>query len=330
MAIDFNTPELRFAINTVRRACLVAQRIQSAMTVDHITKDDLSPVTVADFAAQAIVARDLSEAMPRDVLVGEETADELRSDGNSELVHRLTQFLGDTIPGATGEAICDWIDLGRGVPDGRFWTVDPIDGTKGYLRRDQYATALALVEDGTVRMGVLGCPNLAMDCRPANDGAGVLAVAVRAEGAYSAPFGGDDFTKLAVSSQTDLAQARLLRSFESGHTNVDQMSELAEALGMKAEPVKMDSQAKYAVLAAGNGEVLCRLLSPSRPDYEEKIWDQAAGSIIVEEAGGKVTDLEGKPLDFSQGRTLANNRGVLATNGKLHDAVLNALQRVGA
>jgi 3'(2'), 5'-bisphosphate nucleotidase len=92
----------------------------------------------------------------------------------------------------------------------------------------------------------------------------------------------------------------------------------------------MDSQAKYAVLAAGGGEVNLRLISPSAPDYRERIWDQAAGSICVEEAGGRVSDLDGKPLDFSHGRTLATNRGVLATNGKLHDALLAGLKEIGA
>jgi 3'(2'), 5'-bisphosphate nucleotidase len=67
------------------------------------------------------------------------------------------------------------------------------------------------------------------------------------------------------------------------------------------------------------------LLSPQRPDYRERIWDQAAGSILVEEAGGRVTDLDGKSLDFSWGRTLAANRGVLATNGVAHEIVLAGL-----
>jgi 3'(2'), 5'-bisphosphate nucleotidase len=92
----------------------------------------------------------------------------------------------------------------------------------------------------------------------------------------------------------------------------------------------MDSQAKYAVLAAGGGEVILRLLSPKRPDYREKIWDQAAGSIILEEAGGRLTDLSGKPLDFTQGRLLTSNRGVLATNGSLHEKVLQGLAAVQA
>ena len=92
----------------------------------------------------------------------------------------------------------------------------------------------------------------------------------------------------------------------------------------------MDSQAKYAVLAAGEGDVLLRLLSPSRPDSREKIWDQAAGSIVIEEAGGRITDLEGKPLDFSHGRTLAKNRGIIATNGHLHGVILQTLKELGA
>jgi 3'(2'), 5'-bisphosphate nucleotidase len=91
----------------------------------------------------------------------------------------------------------------------------------------------------------------------------------------------------------------------------------------------MDSQAKYAVLAAGGADVLVRLMSPSRPDYKEMIWDQAAGSIVIEEAGGRVSDLDGRALDFSHGRRLERNRGILATNGRLHDTVLKALRGIG-
>jgi 3'(2'), 5'-bisphosphate nucleotidase len=92
----------------------------------------------------------------------------------------------------------------------------------------------------------------------------------------------------------------------------------------------MDSQAKYAVLAAGGGDLLLRLLSPSKPDYRERIWDQAAGSLVLEEAGGKITDLDGKPLNFCTGRTLLQNRGILASNGMLHAPALTALRQIGA
>jgi 3'(2'), 5'-bisphosphate nucleotidase len=115
---------------------------------------------------------------------------------------------------------------------------------------------------------------------------------------------------------------------EAGHTNLGQIGEIEQVLGVRAEPVPMDSQAKYAALAAGRGELLLRLLSPGKEHYRECIWDQAAGSIVLEEAGGRITDLTGKPLDFGQGRKLTANRGVFASNGALHAAGLAAIAKV--
>jgi 3'(2'), 5'-bisphosphate nucleotidase len=87
----------------------------------------------------------------------------------------------------------------------------------------------------------------------------------------------------------------------------------------------MDSQCKYAAVAGGDASIYLRL--PTRADYEEKIWDHAAGYLIIREAGGQVSDIHGEPLDFSQGRTLSRNKGVVATNGKLHTPVIAAIQQ---
>ena len=228
--------------------------------------------------------------------------------------------------------VCDLIDRGVDAPGERYWTLDPIDGTKGFLRGAQYATALAYVENGVVQLGVLGCPNIRPDLGEDIGGVGSLLVASRGGGSWIAPLRGDlsSFRPLSVSDQSDTGQARLMRSFESGHTNTSQIDAFQQELGGEAEPVRMDSQVKYALLASGKGEIYLRLLSADRPDYREKIWDQAAGSIIVEEAGGMVTDLNGKDLDFSQGRTLKENRGICASNGQLHADALAALKAVKA
>jgi 3'(2'), 5'-bisphosphate nucleotidase len=137
-------------------------------------------------------------------------------------------------------------------------------------------------------------------------------IAVRGQGTWITSFGGNntEFAPLHVSTIDKPKHARLMRSVESGHTNVSEIDHIAGHLATVAAPVQMDSQAKYAVLAAGGGEVLLRLLSPGKETYKERIWDQAAGSIILEEAGGKITDLYGKTLDFSQGRTLSKNTGL--------------------
>jgi 3'(2'), 5'-bisphosphate nucleotidase len=87
----------------------------------------------------------------------------------------------------------------------------------------------------------------------------------------------------------------------------------------------MDSQVKYAALAKGDASIYLRL--PRKKGYQEKIWDHAAGAIVVEEAGGKVTDFHGHPLMFSCGRALEKNHGIVATNGHLHAQVLGAVSQ---
>jgi 3'(2'), 5'-bisphosphate nucleotidase len=325
------TPELEFAIDAVRQASLLVKQVQAEMISSALTKDDRSPVTVADFAAQALVGYLLNKAFPDDAMIGEEDSSVLQTPAEKETLERITHFLGQYAPESTPESVCQWIDRGSAQSAARYWTLDPIDGTKGFLRGDQYAVALALVVDGDVKVGVLGCPNLTGGYKPEIGGPGSLMVAARGEGSWVTAIENEsDFKQVSVSPLTDPAGARLLRSFESGHTNVSLIDVFANKLGVEAEPVRMDSQAKYAVLAAGHGELYLRLLSASRPDYREKIWDQAAGSIVIEEAGGKVTDLDGKPLDFTQGRTLAQNRGICASNGVLHVAALKALKEIGA
>jgi 3'(2'), 5'-bisphosphate nucleotidase len=322
----FDSPEAQFAIDAVREASLLARRIQGEMVGSGLTKDDRSPVTVADFAVQAVIARRLVEQMPGVALVGEEHAETLRLAEGVETLDQITTFVRGAVPDATPEEVCGLIDRGshpEGTrPPAEFWTLDPIDGTKGFLRREQYAIALAFIRNGKVELGVLGCPEL---------NGGMVVVASRGLGTLSQSLsGGSEWKRLTVSSRCDANEARVLRSVEKAHTNVDEIGQLAAKLGIAAPPVPMDSQAKYAVLAAGEGDVLLRLISPSRPDYKEKIWDQGAGSIVIEEAGGRVSDLDGKPLDFSHGRTLAKNRGIVATNGSLHEAILAGLLSIGA
>jgi 3'(2'), 5'-bisphosphate nucleotidase len=326
----FDSPEVQFAISAVREAALLARRIQREMVSGSLTKDDRSPVTVADFAVQALIARRLAESFPTATLIGEEQSDALRLEEGIPILDQITTFVRTVITDATPEEVCGLIDRGSGDAPKTFWTLDPIDGTKGFLRREQYAVALGLIENGNVQLGVLGCPELADACRPDSSGSGSLVVAIRGQGTWHSPLEGGEWQRLTVSKRTQPSTAHILRSVEKAHTNVDEIGQLAANLGVTTPPVGMDSQAKYAVLAAGEGDVLLRLISHSRPDYRERIWDQAAGSLVVEEAGGRITDLDGKRLDFSHGRTLAKNRGIVATNGHLHDAILDGLRAIGA
>jgi 3'(2'), 5'-bisphosphate nucleotidase len=293
-----------------------------------LQKRDKSPVTVADFASQAIVCALLEAELPGDPIVGEESAKALREDAQSALraavVERVSEQLGFA---ADADAVLAWIDRGNAEARGRrYWTLDPIDGTKGFLRGEQYAVALALIEDGEVVLGVLGCPNLP----GADGGVGALFAALLGEGATQRPLWDDAVRPrpISVGDLTRAAEARFCESVESEHSDQGESARVAELLGIRREPYRIDSQCKYAAVARDDASIYLRL--PTRADYREKIWDHAAGSLLVEAAGGVVTDVEGRPLDFTRGRTLEGNRGVVATGGSIHDEVLDAVRRARA
>ncbi len=328
---DLKLPEIQFALKAVHQATSIVRLVQAEMVTPALTKEDRSPVTIADFASQAVVGRLLAEAFPSDLMIAEEDSTALQAPDAADALDAVAYFVGEYAPDATANEVCAWIDQGRTDHAARFWTLDPIDGTKGFLRGDQYAVALALVENGKAQIGVLGCPSLVSASKSDLAGPGSLVIAVRGQGTWTTSLEAPgNYERLYVSTQANPVEARLLRSFESGHTNVSQIDLFAQALDIQADPVKMDSQAKYAVLAAGRGELMLRLLSTEKPKYKEKIWDQAAGSLVLEEAGGCLSDLDGNPLDFTTGRMLTNNRGILASNRVLHDAALKALRSIGA
>ncbi|MEM9019510.1 MAG: 3'(2'),5'-bisphosphate nucleotidase [Planctomycetota bacterium] len=322
--------QLAVAIQAVRSAAKVCVAVQQDLvTAETLEKKDKSPVTVADFASQAVVCKHLIDAMPQVRVVGEEGADDLRGDEVAELRASVTRHASGQVGQASEDQVLAWIDRGGFDPTSEiapssYWTLDPIDGTKGFLRGQQYAIALALIENGQVKLGVLGCPNL-----PTADGTtGSVFTAARGRGAQVLPLEGKSLEgqPIRVDQVAAASEARFCESVESGHSNQDDSARIAAKLGITADPYRIDSQCKYAAVARGDASIYLRL--PTSADYREKIWDHGAGSIVVEEAGGTVTDVAGAPLDFSLGRKLENNRGIIATNGRFHGEVVEAVQSV--
>lgn len=311
-------------IEAVRSAVSLCRGAQGRLLAgETLTKGDESPVTVADFGAQAVVCATLVEHLGAIDLVGEEDAADLRADDRAPLRDGVTALVRDARRDlVAAETVLDWIAVGSA--DGtteRYWTLDPIDGTRGFLRGDQYAIALALIEHGEVVLGVLGCPNL-----PNPDGS-TGAVFVAGGGSCEAAYGDDAaFVAVAVAAPAALAEARFCESVESGHSDHRQSARIAAQLGITTEPYRIDSQCKYAAVARGDASIYLRL--PTRADYREKIWDHAAGKHVVEQAGGRVTDVRGDELDFRHGPRLERNAGVIATDGRFHDEVVSAVAAV--
>ncbi|MBD3673384.1 MAG: 3'(2'),5'-bisphosphate nucleotidase [Planctomycetaceae bacterium] len=320
--------ELEVALDGVRRASIVCRGVQSGIDGEAISKDDRSPVTIADFASQAVVCRALKDAFPDDPIIGEEDAAELRGAEGDNYLKQVQKSLENSGHSTDADTIYESIDCGNAHEYAdRFWTIDPIDGTKGFLRGDQYAVALALCLEGELEVGLLGCPNLPFD--HSGNSRGTIFYAIRGQGTYQLPI--DDPSAepvpVKVSQENDAGRMRMCESVESGHSSHSDSARLAEAVGIGGEPRRLDSQAKYAVVSRGEAEIYLRL--PTRPGYREKIWDHGGGVLCVTEAGGIVTDAFGRKLDFTQGSQLLENRGVVATNGPLHEKILAEMEALG-
>lgn len=330
-----NQSHVSIARAAVERAMLVTRLVQKQLgRLRAMTKDDKSPVTIADYAAQAVVAHELSRGLKGAggagsfVLVAEESAAFLKQPEHKAHLEATVAALRESgaWPEATEADVLAAIDLGAGEPEatGAFWTLDPIDGTKGFLRSQQYCIALARIDRGVVELGVMGCPNL-----PQSSGAsldvpdprGVLLHALRGGGAF-------DPVRLAVRSASVRQPVRIAESMESGHSDHSGSARIMNRAAPGYKAVRLDSQCKYAVVARGQADVYLRL--PVKPGYVERIWDHAAGSLIAAEAGCTVTDVEGRPLDFSLGRGLEANKGIVVAPAELHARVIAAIAEIRA
>ncbi|KAA8644515.1 3'(2'),5'-bisphosphate nucleotidase [Aspergillus tanneri] len=325
----------------VQRATLLTQKVFNEKAKGTVSKDDKSPVTVGDFGAQALIIQAIRKNFPNDEIVAEEEASSLREDkALSAEIWRLAQdikledsksdsLLGGPLPSKS-----------VGGAKGRVWALDPIDGTKGFLRGGQYAVCLGLIEDGDVKVGVIGCPNLPVDNsatmstsigvdQTSDAGNGVLFSAIKGAGAISRSLSNGALAEsksISMGPVPNISQAVFCEGVEAGHSAQDDNAAVAQSLGITSPSVRLDSQAKYCSIARGAGDIYLRL--PVRKDYQEKIWDHAAGDLIVREAGGQVTDIYGQRLDFSKGRTLAVNKGVVAAPAVIQDQVIDAVKLV--
>jgi 3'(2'), 5'-bisphosphate nucleotidase len=325
--MDESSLEVVTALQATIVASTFCQKIQKDLAGHgSILKSDRSPVTVADFGSQAIICKFIREKFPNDTIVAEEDSTELRKPGYSKILEPVTRYVHDFIPDASSEKVCAWIDYSSHFTKVRFWTLDPIDGTKGFLRGGQYAIALALIENGIVKLGLMACPNLYVDKDQPDGKRGCLFLALRGKGSFQMDLEGGHKRRLSVSKAENPSEVLITESVEPDHADHLFHQRVAQRLNILTPSLRMDSQAKYGIVARGEATLYLRVPSPSEPDYREKIWDHAAGSIIAEEAGGKVTDTLGNPLDFSSGIKMKKNHGILVTNGILHDVVLNALK----
>lgn len=335
--------ELLAAHHAVRQASIVTRAVQRSLSAEHrIRKPDDSPVTIADFAAQGVVLHELRRRLPSLApVLAEEHSAYLRDPARAALLDGAVRAAALAWPGVRASDLLDAIDdqaldpaSMKAAAPGAFWTLDPIDGTKGFIRGHQYSICLALIERGRVVVAALACPNLSRDFArpfdqpdPAEPGLIFLAT-------LDAPtFVADGDAPVEPASWQPLmpvhppappgspaAPLRLCGSYSATQSSDSAASVVIERLRargvMVAPPVRLDSQVKYAVVARGQMDAFLRM--PRASTHEENVWDHAPGSLIAQQAGVVVTDCLGRALNFAGGATLAGNRGLLVAGGPTH------------
>lgn len=282
--VSMGSREVQVGLRVVRNACGLAARIRSRSQLGVSSKSDATPVTVADLTVQARVLSVLCRHFPADKFMGEESsATVLSSTPESGLANHVLELLKED-----GEEdirdfseLCQALDLGGETQtrQGRVWVLDPIDGTTGFLQGGQYAVALALLVDGVVEVGFIGCPALPPSRVPIDSGedpVGSVYYAERGGGTWMVSLQGDGPEKeVHVSAEPEV---RLLEAATGAHTSYAHSSYVAGILGWGTESsVRLDSCCKYVLIARGDA---CVFIKQPKEPYTEKVWDHAAGALV--------------------------------------------------
>ncbi len=319
---------LAAAVEAVRLAAVVTRQVQSrpggSMRQD---KADGSPVTVADFAAQAVIAMSLQCSLGPVALLGEEHVDALRGRDNTALRQDVIGAVQCVLPEVTEDDVLEAIEASshEGTAS-QYWTVDPIDGTRGYVEQAQYCIALARIDEGRPTVGVLGCPNMGHTAPPdVIDPAGSLLAATDRGGAWLLEWGAGNHSATRGRCRVEASDpAELLGSVDRNGTTDRLVHQALEHFDGAFQLRQLDSQCKYAAIAIGLADGYLRI--PRRATFAEKIWDLAAGDLIAREAGATMTDLHGRPLDFSHGESLSANFGVICAPPSTHARLIEAVR----
>ncbi|KAE8714947.1 PAP-specific phosphatase HAL2-like [Hibiscus syriacus] len=341
--------ELDVAVRAVQMACSLCQNVPHTTSV------------LADWSVQVIVSWILCESfgcLNVSILAKEDVQSLSTADATGML---------DTVVKTVNECLTEAPHFGIKGPErplgssdvleaishcnstgghiGRFWAL-------GSVRGDPYSVSLALIDGGEVVLGVLGCPNypmkkewLAYQLRyhrilsklaPATSESwdkGCVIYARKGSGkAWIQPL--HQKNKLltrpnsANSVQVSLIDNPGLATFcdpvEKSNSTHSFTAGLSHNHGLRKQPLRVYNTEKYVAIARGDAEIF---MTFTRTGNKEKIWDHAAGVLIIQEAGGVVTDAGGSPLDFSKGMFIEGlDRGIIASAGaKLHEEIINAI-----
>ncbi|EPP34747.1 inositol monophosphatase family protein [Chlamydia ibidis] len=275
-------------------------------------KPDLSCVTPADYAIQFFLRKKLTLSFPHISFVGEEV---LYPQEDQYKIPRILEFIHRLSPEVT-EAELFYVLRPCERDAELFWLVDPIDGTSGFIKNRSFAIAVALMYNAQPVLSVVGCPYTRETFKiySASKGSGLFA------------FGSGIGAKKAIRSGLTPTGKFCEASLAARNQQHNATRQLSLSLPSQPQAHRVDSQYKYAMVAEGAADFFIRypfIISDAR------IWDHAPGAFLVEEAGGRVSDLLGNPLSYDIDNMILNNHPVILASGNshIHETTLEALRK---
>jgi 3'-phosphoadenosine 5'-phosphosulfate (PAPS) 3'-phosphatase len=270
-------------------------------------KSDQSPVTIADYASQIYILSKLQKLFPDDEIIAEE---ENVSHINKNEEGLINQCFND-LNLEKLEDIKQLITY-RGCSSNRQWTVDPIDGTMGYKKSLVYAIGIGLMINSIPKIGAIAIPNyinnsLAVFSAEENQGSQVS-------------FRNENFKNVSVSQINALKEVHLCHSL---HYDEPWVLKFAKEVGIK-NYTQIDSMAKFCMVAEGSADLY---IKPLEQEHSFS-WDFLPGDLIVREAGGEVTDLNGEILKYNDEKCLWTAPAIIASNGHIQSKILDLYKRV--
>jgi len=296
--------ELELAVELVTNAAEITEWFAKKGFESYL-KIDKSPVTIADFASQIYIVSQLKEHFPNDEIIAEEE--------NIELIDARTEYLiGQCFNELRLEKLKNIKEnLGfRGKSSNRQWTVDPIDGTIGYQKGLSYAIGLGFMIKTIPKLCVIAVPNYKKE---------PLAIFTAQEGQGSqVSYDNKNFIPISVSQNKNIYNIHFCHSL---HYDQPWVLNFAKKIGVK-NFIQIDSMAKFCMVADGTADLYIKPLDIAH----SSTWDFLPGDLIVREAGGDVTDLNGKRLKFKKEKCLWTAPGIIASNGTLQKKILELYQ----
>ncbi|MFX1417931.1 MAG: inositol monophosphatase family protein [Promethearchaeota archaeon] len=305
--MSYYNRELKFAIDIVKKASLITEWFKKkGIESFSFKKSDHSPVTLADFASQIYLIYQLMEHFPDDKIIAEEENIEFIDPKAENLINQCFNELNLNEIEIQKENI-----KYRGKTSNRQWTIDPIDGTIGYQKGLSYAIGVGLMIESNPKISAIAVPNY-------NQGSLVVFIAEESNGAQVS-YNNRNFMPITVSKKDVLQNFRLCHSL---HYDEPWVLNFAKSMGIK-DFIQIDSMAKFCMVAEGNADIYIKPLDP----IHSFTWDFMPGDLIIREAGGVITDLNGARLKFKEEKCLWTAPGIIASNGILQDTVLDLYKK---